>query len=201
MPMLVGLFRLKSPIDSTVQKESQQRVMVSWLVVLVFYGPSTHFRSFRARSVNLATLFLGKPPGKFTSLPVLNTILSPVTDNCPSWISGRERMVVEMFLWPNLNERMFCRMWGSNPLPSAYQADAHTIALPRPANVLWSTKSIHVTGPKRSCGHPLHPDLTPDFSTRVLPLATVRSVADSEVDSAHLVLTIIQFAAHCSEIM
>ena len=34
-----------------------------WLVVLVFYGPSTHFRSFQARSVNLVTLFLGKPPG------------------------------------------------------------------------------------------------------------------------------------------
>ena len=39
-----------------------------WLVVLVFYGPSTHFRSFRARSVNLATLFLGKPPGQFTNI-------------------------------------------------------------------------------------------------------------------------------------
>ena len=24
-------------------------------------------------------------------------ILSPITDNCPSWISGRERMVVEFF--------------------------------------------------------------------------------------------------------
>ena len=37
------------------------------IIVLVFYGPSTHFRSFRARSVNLATLFLGKPPRQFTS--------------------------------------------------------------------------------------------------------------------------------------
>ena len=37
------------------------------LVVLGFYGPSTLFRSFRARSVNLSTLFLGKPPGQFTS--------------------------------------------------------------------------------------------------------------------------------------
>ena len=37
------------------------------LVWFVFYGPSTHFRSFRARSVNLATLFLGKPPMQFTS--------------------------------------------------------------------------------------------------------------------------------------
>ena len=37
------------------------------LVWFLFYGPSTHFRSFRARSVNLATLFLGKPPWQFTS--------------------------------------------------------------------------------------------------------------------------------------
>ena len=40
---------------------------VAVLVWLLFYGPSTHFRSFRARSVNLATLFLGKPPRQFTS--------------------------------------------------------------------------------------------------------------------------------------
>ena len=32
------------------------------LVWFRFYGPSTHFRSFRARSVTLTTLFLGKPP-------------------------------------------------------------------------------------------------------------------------------------------
>ena len=40
---------------------------VGWLVVLVFYRPLTHFRSFRAQSLNLATLFLGKPPRQFTS--------------------------------------------------------------------------------------------------------------------------------------
>ena len=47
-------------------------VVYSYMKVLVwflFYGPSTHFRSFRARSVNLATLFLGNPLG---SLPVLS---------------------------------------------------------------------------------------------------------------------------------
>ena len=33
-------------------------------------------------------------------------ILSPETDNCPSWISGRERMTVENILWSNLQERM-----------------------------------------------------------------------------------------------
>ena len=37
------------------------------LVWFLFYSPSTHFRSFWARSVNLATLFLGKPPRQFTS--------------------------------------------------------------------------------------------------------------------------------------
>ena len=37
------------------------------VVVLVFYGLSTHFKSFRARSVNLSTLFLGQTPGQFNS--------------------------------------------------------------------------------------------------------------------------------------
>ena len=38
------------------------------LVWFLFYGPSTHFRSFRARSVNLATLFASL----LGSLPVLS---------------------------------------------------------------------------------------------------------------------------------
>ena len=38
------------------------------LVWFLFYGPSTYFSSFRARSVNLATLFLGKPLRQFTSI-------------------------------------------------------------------------------------------------------------------------------------
>ena len=45
------------------------------VVVLVFYGLSTLFKSFRARSVNLSTLFLSKPPRQFTRT------LSPVSDN------------------------------------------------------------------------------------------------------------------------
>ena len=32
------------------------------VVVLLFYGPSTLFVTFRVLSVNLCTLFLGKPP-------------------------------------------------------------------------------------------------------------------------------------------
>ena len=40
--------------------------MSCWLVVLLFYGPSTYFRSFHVRSGTLATLFL------LGSLPVLS---------------------------------------------------------------------------------------------------------------------------------
>ena len=51
---------------------------------------------------------------------------------------------------------------------------------------------------KRSYGHPLHPDLTPDVLTCVLPLGTVSSGRESEVESAHLFLTIIQFFSACN---
>ena len=56
-PAIGGLdhVRLKPACSATEASKSL-------VVVLVFYGPSTHFRSFRARSVNLATLFLGKQP-------------------------------------------------------------------------------------------------------------------------------------------
>ena len=67
--------------------------------VLVFNGPSTHVRSFRVWSVNLSTLFLGKPPGHFASTKC--TFSLPETDNFPSWISRRERMAVEIISWPN----------------------------------------------------------------------------------------------------
>ena len=47
------------------------RSLYMWVLVwFLFYGPSTHFKSFRAQWVNLATLFLGKPPG-VGNLPVL----------------------------------------------------------------------------------------------------------------------------------
>ena len=59
--------------------------------------------------------------------------------------------------------------------------------------MLWRTKS---TTRHKRCGHPLHPNLTPDVATRVSPQGTAGSGKESEVDSAHLLLTIIQFAAH-----
>ena len=56
-------------------------------------------------------------------------ILSPVTDNCSSWVSGRGRMAVEIFSWPSLHERM-CRTWASNLGPLACLADTLPIELP-----------------------------------------------------------------------
>ena len=44
-------------------------------------------------------------------------ILSPETDNCPSWISGRERMTVENISW-SISTKECCRpRRGSNPRP------------------------------------------------------------------------------------
>ena len=61
----------------------------------------------------------------------------------------------------------------------------------RYSSMLWNKRSI--TRHNRSYGHPLHPDLTPDVLTWVLPLGTVSSGKESEVESARLFLTIIQF--------
>ena len=49
------------------EKEFKLIVQRCCSVVLVFYGLLTLFRSFQARSINLSTLFLGKPPTQFTS--------------------------------------------------------------------------------------------------------------------------------------
>ena len=63
------------------------------------------------------------------------------------------------------------------------------------SNMLWIMRSI--TRHKRSYGHQLHPDLTQDVLTCVLPLGTVSSRRESEVESAHLFLTLIQFFSAC----
>ena len=73
-------------------------------------------------SVNLTTLFLGRlRPKPFTSYFV--HILSPATDNCPTWISSRKRMIY-------VHKRMFCQTWGSNLRPSVHQVEAHLTKLP-----------------------------------------------------------------------
>ena len=75
---------------------------------LQFYGPVDTIRSSQMWSVILSTLFLGRLPKRLTSKYLL-PILLPVTDSCPTWISGRKRMIIEIISWPNLNERYVAR--------------------------------------------------------------------------------------------
>ena len=50
-------------------------------------------------------------------------ILSPETDNCPSWISRRERMTVENISW-SISTKECCRpRRGLNPRPPGLQLD------------------------------------------------------------------------------
>ena len=75
--------------------------------VLRFWGPVNPMGSCRARSVYLTTLLLGRlSPKRLISIV---HILLPETDNCPSWISRREKMTVKYFMI-NLHERMLPMM-------------------------------------------------------------------------------------------
>ena len=49
-------------------------------------------------------------------------ILSPETDNCPSWISGRERLTIEN-ISRSISTKECCRLrWGSNLQPPGLQS-------------------------------------------------------------------------------
>ena len=71
---------------------------------------------------------VSSPSHKFTGqaysskrLTSIVHILSPETDNCPSWISGRERMTVENISWSISTKE--CRR-GLNPRPPGLQSDS-----------------------------------------------------------------------------
>ena len=83
------------------------------LFVLRFYGPVNPMGSCRARSVYLTTRLLGR----LKRLTSIVHILSPETDNCPSWISRREKMTVENISW-SISTKECCRpRRGLNPRP------------------------------------------------------------------------------------
>ena len=50
-------------------------------------------------------------------------ILSPETDNCPSWISGRERMTVENISWSISTKECYRPRRGLNPRPPGLKSD------------------------------------------------------------------------------
>ena len=95
--------------------------MLPVVFVLRFYSPVNPMGSCRAWSVYLTTRLLGRlSPQRLTSIV---HILSPETDNCPSWISGRERMTVENISW-SISTKECCRpRRGLNPRPPGLQSD------------------------------------------------------------------------------
>ena len=87
-----------------------------------FYGPVSPFGSCQALSVYLTT----RLPGRLSPLSKLTSIVhifSPETDNCPSWISGRERMTVENISW-SISTKECCRPRRElNPRPPGLQLE------------------------------------------------------------------------------
>ena len=74
-------------------------------------------------------------------------IRSPVTDNCPSWISERERKTVENIPWSNLHERMLPDPAGVEPATSwspVGRASNWVIGQQSVSNVIWAAKSENV---------------------------------------------------------
>ena len=94
------------------------------LFVLRFYGPVNPMGPCWAWSVYLTTRLLGRlsPLKQLTSIVIVH-ILLPETDNCPSWISGRERMTVENISW-SISTKECCRpRQGLNPRPPGLHSD------------------------------------------------------------------------------
>ena len=121
--------------------DQQQRfwsdwVVADWLFVLRFYGPVNPMGSCRARSVYLTTRLLGRlsPLKRLTSIV---HILSPETDNCPSWISGRERMTVENISWSISTKKCCQPRRGLNPRPPGLQSDGASNWATEGCRLIW----------------------------------------------------------------
>ena len=108
---LVNFIVIKHSVSVGLRKKMVGRVAVSTRIFflyvclfnLCFYSPVNTLRSCRAWSIILSTLFLDRLPKRLTSTKCPYSH-SPVTDKCATWISGRERMAVEIISWPNLYE-------------------------------------------------------------------------------------------------
>ena len=82
-------------------------------------------------------------------------ILSQVTDNFPSWVSGRERMTVEKISW-SISTKECCRARASNSHPPDHQSSAHSTELPS-AQALSDRSSCICNKEKRN----IHSSVTP----------------------------------------
>ena len=111
--------------------------------------------SCRARSVYLTTRLLGRL--SYKRLTNIVHILSPKTDNCPSWISGRERMTVENISW-SISTKECCRPRRRlNPRPPGLQSDGAS----NWATISWSISTKECCRPRQGL-NPRPPDLQSD---------------------------------------
>ena len=86
-----------------------------------FMAQSTQWGHVERGRFYLTTCLLGRQSSK--RLTSIVHILSPETDNCPLWISGRERMTVENISW-SISTKECCRpRRGLNPWPPGLQSD------------------------------------------------------------------------------
>ena len=99
-------------------------------------------------------------------------ILSPETDNCPSWISGRERMTVENVSWSISTKECYRPRRGLNPRPSGLQSDGASNWATEAGTIMYVYWKIFVHY-ARASSH-IHINLCSAEPGYVLPLQTVK---------------------------
>ena len=90
-------------------------------------------------------------------------ILSPETDNYPSWINGRERITVENISY-SISTKECCRpQRGLYPRPSGLQSNGDPTEPPRPATLAKSMGTGNGTPWNHFCGHSPSSDSRPQW--------------------------------------
>ena len=97
------------------------------LIWFLFYSPSTHFRSFRALSVTLTTLFLGKPPWQLTlfSAHSFTSNRQLLFLNQRKRESGRRNFFMTKSPWKNMPD-VGIELGAAN-MPSGHTSDQATV--------------------------------------------------------------------------
>ena len=121
------------------------------LFVLRFYGSVNPMGSCRVQSVYLTILLLGGLS------PLWLIRILPETDNCPSWISGRERMTIENISWSISRKECCWPRLGLNPRPPGLQSDGtsnwanevNRRERMTVENISWSTSTKECCRPRR----------------------------------------------------
>ena len=83
-------------------------------------------------------------------------ILSPETDNCPSWISGRERMTVENISWSTSAKECCLPRRGLNPRPPGLQSDSASNWATEAGHFWWTLHQTQISFSTAELCHKTH---------------------------------------------